>query len=60
MYTEIQCPKYITFSILRAIINYSGITIIGMTNYNDLQFTGMISIFRMISIVKTINVLSLF
>lgn len=50
MYTEIQCPKYITFSILRAIINYSGITIIGMTNYNDLQFIGMISIFRVLNL----------
>lgn len=50
MYTEIQYPKYITFSILRAIINYSGITIISMTNYNDLQFTGMISIFRVLNL----------
>lgn len=50
MYTEIQCPKYITFSILKAIINYSGNTIIGMTNYNDLQFTGMISIFNVINL----------
>lgn len=48
MYTEIQCSKYVAFSILKAIINYSGITITGMTNYNDLQFTGMISIFRVL------------